>query len=92
MAEARELGLDNRGPDGLPEVPGVVPKHGRCLRTEAEVPKTILEAGNLPKTAKWLGEVAPLVEVVAESSPEIAAVGPQEVQACVGDGGLAKSS
>ena len=51
MADARKLGLDDHGPDGRPEVPGVVPKHGRCLRTEAEAPKTILEAVNLPKTA-----------------------------------------
>ena len=45
MADARKLGLDDHGPDGRPEVPGVV------LRTEAEAPKTILEAVNLPKTA-----------------------------------------
>ena len=36
-------------------------------------------------------EVYPL-KAVAESSLEIAAVGPREVQACVGDGGSAKSS
>ena len=45
VADARKLGLDDHGPDGRPEVPGVV------LRTEAEAPKTILEAVNLPKTA-----------------------------------------
>ena len=39
--------------------------------------------------AAWWG---PIFQVVAKSPPEIAAVGPREVQACVGDGGLAKSS
>ena len=51
VAEARKLGLENRGPDSCPEVAGVVPKHGRSLRTDADAPKTILEAGNLPKKA-----------------------------------------
>ena len=52
VADARKLGLDDRAIrdldgrlDGRPEVPAVAPKHGRCLRTSLEAPKTILEAG-----------------------------------------------
>ena len=83
------------------------PKHGRCLDddvlrdAEAEgVPSIVGKAAKVVQdgdialvawSRAWIGEVDPL-EVVAESPPEIAAVGPREVQACVGDGGLAKSS
>ena len=56
------------------------------------LPKTAIRDISLVAWSRaWIGEVDPL-EVVAESPPEIAAVGPREVHACVGDGGLAKSS
>ena len=42
--------------------------------------------------AAWSKIQGPIFQVGAKSPPEIAAVGPREVQACVGDGGLAKSS
>ena len=93
IADARKLGLDDRAIGGLygrPEVPAVAPRHGRCLRTSLEAPKMILEAGK--SLTVLLNPRGQIFEVVAHPLPEPAAVGPREVQACVGDGGLAKSS
>ena len=76
--------------------PTVAPRSPQSPRSTAGVGKAakVAQDGDIALVAwsrAWIGEVDPLDEVVAESSPEIAAVGPREVQACVGDGGLAKS-
>ena len=93
MADARKLGLDDpavRGPDGRPEVPRSRPKARPLPRDVVGGPKTIVEAGK--SLTAWSNPRRQISEVVAHPLPEPAAVGPREVQACVGDGGLAKSS